>query len=138
MQRMNLFLAGTSIFFFCAFTCAPQSAAMAQGQEQQTVDADGTPVWDFGDVKEGDAPEHSFILTNDLDNALTIKSIDTSCGCTVVETSMKRLEPGEKAEIKVKFKSKGYSGQVKQFVYVNTDDLDNPIRQFKVTANVVK
>ena len=95
-------------------------------------------VWDFGKVVEGEIAAHDFILKNESAKTLTIKGVNTSCGCTVSEVRNKVLKPQESTLVEVKFNSKGYSGAVQQFVYVNTDDLDNPVIRFIIKANVVK
>lgn len=95
-------------------------------------------TWDFGRVREGHIVKHAFRLKNESDKTLTIKDAHTSCGCTVSKVKKKELKPGESAEIEVSFNSKGYKGEVKQFIYVNTDALDNPIIRFIIRAEVIK
>jgi hypothetical protein len=93
-------------------------------------------TWDFGQVKEGEVYKHVFIFKNEGAKLLTIKGITSSCGCTASEIKKKELPPGESTEVEVKFNSKGYSGPIKQFVYVNTDDVDNSVIRFIITADV--
>lgn len=95
-------------------------------------------TWDFGRAKQGQIVKHNFILENKTAQTLNIKEVNTSCGCTVSEVKKKTLLPGENTLIEVKFDSKGYSGKVQQFVYVHTDNLDNPIIRYIITAEVVK
>jgi hypothetical protein len=95
-------------------------------------------MWDFGQVKEGEVLEHSFILRNSKDKPVVIVNMHTSCGCTVSETQKKHLLPGEYTQINVKFHTQGYSGKVEQYVYVHTDDVSVPIIKFSVKAEVVK
>ncbi len=95
-------------------------------------------AWDFGRVKEGMILKHDFILKNESKNVLNIKDVNTSCGCTVSSIDKKILLPGESTFIEVKFNTKGYSGPTQQFIYVNTDSLDNPILRFIIKAEVLK
>jgi Protein of unknown function (DUF1573) len=95
-------------------------------------------LWDFGRVKEGVELRHDFTLKNDFGKVLNIKGVNTSCGCTGSKADKNKLQPGESARIEVHFKTKGYSGAVQQFVYVNTDNTDNPILRFTIKAEVVK
>ena len=111
-------------------------------------------TWDFGQVREGQIVKHAFRLQNESDKTITIKDTHTSCGCTTSEIKKRVLRPGESAEIGVSFNSKGYSGEVKQFIYVNTDDIDtstslgingersrtidNPVIRFIIKAEVIK
>ncbi len=104
-------------------------------QEEQAQDP---RVWDFGKVEEGQVFKHEFILKNDSGKVLNIKAVNTSCGCTISEIEKKMLAPQESAKVKVEFKSKGYSGKVQQFVYVNTDSVDEPIIRFVIKAEVIK
>lgn len=94
--------------------------------------------WDFGRVEEGEILKHDFILKNESKNTLNIKNINTSCGCTVSSVKKKTLLPQESTLIEVTFNTKGYSGPTQQYIYVNTDNLDNPILRFIIKANVVK
>lgn len=108
------------------------------GFTQAGFSADDPYSWDFGRVAEGKALEHTFIFTNQAKKTVNIQSVYTSCGCTASQADKKILAPGESASIKVQFKSKGYKGKVEQFVYVNTDDLDNPVIKFIIKAEVVQ
>ncbi len=95
-------------------------------------------TWDFGKVKEGTILRHNFIFKNESEKNIKIKKLTSSCGCVVSYVKKKALAPQESAIIEVSFKTKGYSGQVSQFVYVNTDNPDNPIVKFTVRAYAAK
>jgi hypothetical protein len=94
--------------------------------------------WDFGQVKQGEVLKHDFLLKNDTVDVLKINSINTSCGCTASQADKQEILPGESATINVTFNSHGYLGEVKQFVYVNTDNADLSIVRFIIKAQVVK
>jgi len=94
--------------------------------------------WDFGRVKEGSVLKHDFSFKNSSEETLKILDINTSCGCTVSSVNKKVLLPGEETVIEVKFKTAGYLGATQQFVYVNTDSLDNPVLRFIIRAEVSK
>ncbi len=93
---------------------------------------------DFGSVKAGKIVRHSFVIKNESKRVLNILNVSTSCGCTVSEVKNRMLKPSESAIVDVKFNSQGYSGEVQQFVYVNTDSLDESLIRFIIKANVVK
>lgn len=96
-------------------------------------------VFDFGKVKQGEILKHAFSLKNDsTKDVLSIKSIDTSCGCTASEVKKKILLPQEETSIEVEFKTKGYSGKIKQYVYVHTNDKDKPVLRLTISAEVYK
>lgn len=100
--------------------------------------SDAAKEWDFGRVKEGVVVKHDFTFKNETPGILKITGINTSCGCTATQAEKKSLAPGESTAINVAFDSKGYSGTVKQFVYVNTDNLGLPVVRFIVKAEVEK
>ncbi len=91
---------------------------------------------DFGLVKAGEVVRHSFVIKNESKRILNIRGVTTSCGCTASEVKNRVLKPGESTNLDVKFNSKGYSSTVQQFIYVNTDSLDNPIIRYIIKANV--
>jgi hypothetical protein len=103
-------------------------AQKAQVQEHNT--------WDFGLVEAGKVMEHDFTIKNDRSVPLQIKDVSSSCGCTVSEVRRNVLQPGESTWLNVKFNSKGYHGPIRQFVYVDTDDAQNPVMRFIVKADV--
>jgi len=102
-------------------------------EQAKPIDPD---FWDFGTVKKDVILKHNFILKNPSEKILNINGVNTSCGCTVSEITKNKLSPGESAVIKVRFDTKGYKGETQQFVYVNTDDTENPVLRFTIKANV--
>ncbi len=93
-------------------------------------------TWDFGQVHKDEILKHTFILTNDSNVTLTINNVQATCGCTTSEVKKKILLAGESTELEVKLKTKGYVGEVKQYIFVYTDSLDNPILRFIIKAYV--
>jgi len=124
------------LFFSLGIVLLAYSLVPAQ-QTEQTTNADHF-FWDFGQVEQGKILQHTFILKNESGKVLNIKGTNTSCGCTVSKLSKKILSPGESTTIDVRFNSKGYFGPVQQFIYVNTDSLDNPVLKYTIKAEVVK
>jgi len=92
--------------------------------------------WDFGQVKAGSTVTHTFVYKNDSPETVHIKDITTSCGCTASEVKKKTIPAGETSNIEVTFKSKGYSGDVSQNIFLFTDSQKNPIMKFVIKANV--
>jgi hypothetical protein len=107
-----------------------QKSAEKQNEEKNT--------WDFGDVKQGDILEHAFVFKNEFAKTIIIKGVNTSCGCTTSEVKKKTLMPDESTEISVKFNTKGYVGQAVKHIFLNIDDVDNPVIKFIIKANVIK
>ncbi|MFH0918617.1 MAG: DUF1573 domain-containing protein [Candidatus Omnitrophota bacterium] len=130
-------------FFIFQLACAetPAGSSIKAGRlavEKEKVDPVVPNQWDFGKVKPGVVLKHAFLLKNETNDILGINSIHTSCGCTVSDSDKKSLTPQESTTITVSFNSKGYSGPVTQFVYVNTDNADLSIIKFTIKAEVVK
>lgn len=120
------------LVFFPLTGCYPRDK-----EENATVTAD-LRVWDFGKVKAGAVLKHEFVLKNELPRTLRVKDVTTSCGCTASNAQKKVLAPQETTAIPVTFNSTGYSGSVQQFVYVNTDNVDNPFVKFTIKAEVTQ
>ncbi len=118
----SLFLLGFLIF---QFACAEDNPGAVNER-------------DFGRVKQGVVVKHDFTFKNETPGILKITGINTSCGCTASQAGKKSLAPGESTIISVAFNSAGYSGVVKQFVYVNTDNDKLPVIRFIVKAEVIK
>lgn len=124
MRKILLF----SLFFAFVF-----SIGFAQIKESK----DNT--WDFGKILASEGiVKHVFLLKNDSAEVLNINGTHASCGCTVSEIDKKAILPKETANLEVKFDPKGYSGEVTQYVYVDTDSKDMPIYKFIIKANVTK
>jgi hypothetical protein len=136
MARRTLFL----LFIIFAITgCYAQHAKVLAPLKEEPRAAEADPYsWDFGRVKEGKILKHDFVLKNDSSRTVKIKDVDTSCGCTASTVKKNTLSPGESTIIEVKFNTKGYAGPTQQFVYVNTDNLDNSVIRFIIKADVVK
>ena len=124
-MRKILFFALCSLFSF--------SIGLAQLEE---ADANS---WDFGKIRvSGGIVRHVFSLKNDSAEVLNVNGTHASCGCTVLEIDKKAILSNETANLEVKFDPKGYSGQITQYVYVDTDSKDMPIYKFIVKAEIIK
>ncbi len=114
----------------------PAAAPESPAEAVVKISAPGEPVWDFGKVKEDAILFHAFELENDRAKPLRIKDISTSCGCTASAVKKRDLKPQERSRVEVTFTAKGYSGPVRQYVYVATDDVDNPVLRYIIKADV--
>jgi hypothetical protein len=92
--------------------------------------------WDFGRVNQGDILTHVFSFRNEGDATLRINRVRTSCGCTAALVSEKRIEPGKTGELKVNFNTRGYEGEVSKYIYVETNDPQDPRKQLAVSARI--
>lgn len=91
---------------------------------------------DFGNVKQGDILNHIFKFKNTGDAPLLIKRVRTTCGCTAALISDKKIAPGEKGEVKVAFNTTGYAGEVRKYIYVESNDPREPNKQLSVAAEI--
>jgi len=123
-----------SLFLIFSFFCFADAQILLSNESVQT----NLRSWDFGKVKVGQILKHTFVYKNESEVVVELISTNTSCGCTVSAIKNKKLLPGDSSDIDVTFNSKGYNGQVKQFVYLNTDNLADPIVRFEINAEVEK
>jgi hypothetical protein len=93
-------------------------------------------LYDFGRIPASTPVVHEFILTNNGTREIHVGGLTNSCGCTGSEINKKTIPAGDSAAVKVTFNPKGYKGSIHQFVYVNTDDPDNPAYRFSIQAYV--
>ncbi len=114
-----------------AFAAAPLAAAAAKPKI-----AFATDTKNFGKLKMGDEASFEFVFRNDGDAKLTIRNVETSCGCTAALVSDRTLDPGKSGKIKVVFNSTGYAGEVTKYIFVDSDDPATPRAQLKITAAV--
>ena len=94
-------------------------------------------TYNFGSVSEGSRVEHTFELKNTGNSDLHIKQIITSCGCTVADVAKKVLRPEEKTNLKVVFRTVGFSGDVYKTVRVYSNALGTPEKVFTIKGNIV-
>jgi hypothetical protein len=91
---------------------------------------------DFGNMKQGEKKDHTFMLTNDGKSELIIRNVRSSCGCTAVAPSKKVIAPGESAPIKVTFDTRGKRGRQSKSITVITNDPKSPTNVLRVSCNV--
>jgi hypothetical protein len=80
-----------------------------------------TPVYDFGEVKEGEKVSYSFEFENIGNKSLVIKDARSTCGCTIPEKPKEAIAPGEKGEIPVIFNSTGKEGKISKVVTITSN-----------------
>ena len=91
---------------------------------------------DFGSILQGEIVEYSFRFQNQGDEVLEIGAVRTSCGCTAALLSAKRLMPGEVGELRLKFNSQGFRGQVHKTLEIDLNDPDRPTVVFHLKGTV--
>jgi hypothetical protein len=93
--------------------------------------------FDFGEMKQGDKREHTFMMSNKGKSDLIIRKVRTSCGCTAVAPAKKVIVAGETAPLKVTFNSRGKHGRQSKSITVITNDPKNSTTVLRITSNVI-
>jgi hypothetical protein len=70
---------------------------------------------------EQESAEGIFAFTNNSDQTVTIKSVRSSCGCTVAELEKRVYQPGESGEIRTLFTFGTRTGAQRKSISVVTD-----------------
>ncbi len=91
---------------------------------------------DFGKVKQGDVLSHEFVFKNGGGAPLVVDKVETSCGCTAALVSEKIVAPGKQGKIKTTFDTRGYSGRLTRYIYLVSNDGENPRRELSVVADI--
>ena len=95
--------------------------------------------YDFGQI--GSAPVTTvFSVRNEGSAPLAIESISTSCGCTTAQIDTQTIGPGAAADLTVTFDPQahaGDTGRFMRFVYLRTNDPNQPEVEVQITAEVV-
>lgn len=125
-------------FFILSFLAAIFlliEAGSAQTKENPYIRFD-QEWWTFGEINEGDKLTHTFNLENAGNSDLVIYNVSVSCGCTVASISSRVIKPGKTASIKVIFNSKGYTGKITKFIYIESNDPTMPRKVLLIYGNV--
>jgi len=95
------------------------------------------PYHDFGEAQAGEEVEHTFTFKNVGGAVLAVKKVRTSCGCTAALISDKEIPPGGTGEIKTTFRTKGYQGDVKKSLTVESNDPENELVRLTIGGKVL-
>jgi hypothetical protein len=99
-----------------------------------------TPLsYDLGKIPQ--APiEKTFMVMNNGDGLLEIKSITTSCGCTKAKINKEKINPGDSAELIISFSPNldNMTGKTLVVAYVKSNDPQKPEVEVELTSYIVK
>jgi hypothetical protein len=79
------------------------------------------PIFDFGEVFQGEKVTHTFTFVNNGDAPLLIDRLKSSCGCTAAVLSSKNIAPGEEGVIKSTFDTTRFLGHVQKVIFLYTN-----------------
>lgn len=125
----------TAVAFSLVFTgCKDKAAAKIDSAKLETAKERDAKIelgaaviefdqreYDFGEVVEGDSVEGVFKVTNAGKSDLVITSAKATCGCTVPEWPKDAIKPGESADIKFTFNSRGRQGKQTKSITLKTN-----------------
>lgn len=93
-------------------------------------------AFDFGEMKQGEKRDHTFMIQNTGKSDLIIRRVRTSCGCTAAAPSKKVIAAGESEPIKVTFDSRGKRGRQSKSITIITNDPKNPTTILRISSNI--
>ncbi|MDR4506443.1 MAG: DUF1573 domain-containing protein [Candidatus Scalindua sp.] len=97
-----------------------------------------TPNFDFGNIYNGEKPEHVFTFENKGKADLEISKVESSCGCTAAILTNKTIPPGETGEIKTTFNSSSFHGKVTKSITVHSNDPKRSIYKLTISCTVTE
>lgn len=112
------------------------SPSLAQENEDGSKITFDHPLYNFGDIAEGDTVSHSFKFKNTGNQPLVISNVVSTCGCTATKWPKEPVPPGKSGEIKVDFDASGRRGKQSKVITVISNSF-TPQARIRVTANVL-
>jgi beta-lactamase regulating signal transducer with metallopeptidase domain len=93
--------------------------------------------WDFGTVRRGEKPSHTFRLTNPVDwnHVVRIKDVRVSAAFVTVVSWTPILSPGDSADINVQMDTRKFSGDKTANIYVQFDQPAQATLRLQVQAD---
>jgi hypothetical protein len=126
IDRMSLDINGTADRNYSLVVSANIEEDFSKLSEAQLANAPvlnvDDPEFKFGEIKQGEKVEHTYVLTNTGKSDLYIRKVNASCGCTAVQPEKTVIAPGESVNIKTVFNSAGKVGNQNKTVTIITND----------------
>jgi hypothetical protein len=95
-----------------------------------------TPVFDFGQIKQGEMVRHNFTFKNNGSGVLEILSVTPGCGCTTTGEWDRRVESGRSGVIQLELNSAGFSGPVDKSITVTCNDPRTPTITLQMKGSI--
>jgi len=93
--------------------------------ERAPVASFAETTFNFGNIQQGEKVSYDFVLTNNGQTDLEIRTVRASCGCTAIAPEQTTIHPGESTKIAVTFNSEGKKGTQNKTITVITNDPNN-------------
>jgi hypothetical protein len=74
---------------------------------------------DFGPVPRGGKVRHNFVMTNRLNEPITITNVRASCGCTTGRANASLVQPGQSAVVEAEMDTKNFVGPKATTLFVS-------------------
>lgn len=74
--------------------------------------------YNFGSVPRGSKVKHDFVMTNRLQEPITILNLRASCGCTSGKTAASIVQPGKTAVVEAHMDTRNFVGQKSTVLFV--------------------
>ncbi len=94
--------------------------------------------YDFGNVQPGSSLSHRFVLYNGGDGTLKLYVLRTSCRCVSAILDRYEVSPSDSADLHVTFNVSKNLGDQREFIYIRTNDPNNPELKLQVKATTLK
>lgn len=91
---------------------------------------------DFGTMTQRQTRDATVTLSNTGDATLEITKVDATCGCTVPELSITRLDPGQSTVMQVQFNSQQFQGKQLKYLKIYTDSPRQRVIDYLVQATI--
>lgn len=116
------------IILFLLFSCGNHSNKSREVKQQvpstENLSSPGIvflrELHNFGTLKSGEIVSFSFVFINSSKVPITIKKVETSCGCIKVNYDKNEIGRGEKSSVEVIFNTSGEWGNQLKMVHVET------------------
>ena len=92
-------------------------------------------VKDMGTVAQGAVVDIDFVISNEGTEALQIKAVRPTCGCTVADYD-KEIPAGGRGAVKAKLDTKDFSGPISKSILIMTNDPTEPTVSVVIKADV--
>lgn len=92
--------------------------------------------YNYGVAEQYTAVEHAYTLTNTGTEALKIRQVKSSCGCTAAKPEKNDLAPGESTQVKASFNTGNRKGAQTKTIRVFTNSAETPELELKLTGEV--
>ena len=91
--------------------------------------------YNLGELEEGRLSNQSFFVGNTGDSPLEVKVVKVGCGCTIIVYPKSKISilPNQAIEVKYTFNTEGMEGSEQKYIYIDSDDPDEPA--IKITLN---